>query len=419
MKIIHSHPRDEFAIVPNSTARDDRLSYRARGILSELLSRPDGWTTSADDLTRRAKRTRGDDGEGRGAILAALAELETAGYLRRTRVQGPRGRFATQVELSDVPFRRSDRMPVDRTSVGRLSVGRASSQKTEPKTETKISPPPSPPQPAVELEPATAGEERDEITLLAGEDVPPPTAPEEPDTVEHHQLAAVEPDRREHAAVESAAGHPELRRADSRPERILDRCRRILDRQQHDVDHRPQDAAVMVPAPAARGVEQEGQEQTEPRPASPRVPASPEVTRGQAADNAVTAWARTLGTVRPDRTDRARVRAGAMKLLTAGWTARDVAAAAVDMAQHDPDWKKLDKHAGHWAAAQATAAPRGASTGPGRPAGHTTDPWAPARPARPAWCGHCDEQTRLAETDDGMVRRCATCHPMATAEPAF
>ncbi|WP_322754382.1 helix-turn-helix domain-containing protein [Frankia sp. Cas3] len=31
---------------------------------------------------------------------------------------------------------------------------------------------------------------------------------------------------------------------------------------------------------------------------------------------------------------------------------------------------------------------------------------------RPAWCGACDETTRLVDLDDGRASRCPTCHPL-------
>jgi hypothetical protein len=60
--------------------QDERLSYRARGVLASIMSRPDGWRTSAEQLAKQGK-------EGREAIRAALKELETVGYLGRARVQ--------------------------------------------------------------------------------------------------------------------------------------------------------------------------------------------------------------------------------------------------------------------------------------------------------------------------------------------
>src|SRR5688500_4818840 len=77
LRIRRSKPISGFTILPNDTLRDDRLSYAARGVLAELLSRPDKWETNADALSERARRNRGDIvGEGRRGMRAAFAELE-------------------------------------------------------------------------------------------------------------------------------------------------------------------------------------------------------------------------------------------------------------------------------------------------------------------------------------------------------
>jgi len=42
-----------------------------------------------------------------------------------------------------------------------------------------------------------------------------------------------------------------------------------------------------------------------------------------------------------------------------------------------------------------------------------------SRPARPQWCGQCDERTRLCETaHDDRLYRCPDCHPRTTPKPA-
>ncbi|MDR3081494.1 MAG: hypothetical protein LBV60_11310, partial [Streptomyces sp.] len=92
MKIRRSRPEADFTIIPNAVLRDDRLSYCARGVLAELLSRPNGWETNADALSDRARRHRGDVvGEGRRGLRAAFKELEAAGYMVRRKEQGEKG----------------------------------------------------------------------------------------------------------------------------------------------------------------------------------------------------------------------------------------------------------------------------------------------------------------------------------------
>ncbi|MFI7890921.1 hypothetical protein ACIFUY_06610 [Streptomyces sp. CACIS-1.16CA] len=121
LKIRRSKPTANFTILPNELLRDDRLSYCARGVLGELLSRPSGWETNADALSERARRHRGDVvGEGRRGLRAAFAELEAAGYVVRRTEKGQKGRFVTVLEVFDVP---QDRGTAGGTSVNGTSVG--------------------------------------------------------------------------------------------------------------------------------------------------------------------------------------------------------------------------------------------------------------------------------------------------------
>lgn len=65
---------------------DPRLSWKATGLLTYLISRPDGWTLNLSDLRNRKV-------DGRDAVRSGLAELEAVGYLRIERIREDDGRF--------------------------------------------------------------------------------------------------------------------------------------------------------------------------------------------------------------------------------------------------------------------------------------------------------------------------------------
>lgn len=95
-------PEEGWTAIANSAHRDYRLSWRARGLLGELLSYPDGWDTTIDKLVAQA-REHGDATEGRAAMRAAVAELAAIGYVRYIREADARGHWTTVMSVCDVP----------------------------------------------------------------------------------------------------------------------------------------------------------------------------------------------------------------------------------------------------------------------------------------------------------------------------
>lgn len=140
MKITRTMPEEGWVPIANAAVRDDRLSWRARGLLAHLLSYPDGWKTNIDTLVAIAENA-GGNAEGRDAMRAAMQELEDAGYVTRTRYRD-RGRWAVDTEVIDrrsaVPEKPSRKGRRGSTgAVGPASVDPAILETRTRKTDTK------------------------------------------------------------------------------------------------------------------------------------------------------------------------------------------------------------------------------------------------------------------------------------------
>src|SRR5688500_3932964 len=89
----HEDDDDKFVIMPRPTVRDERLSFRARGLLMFIVDLPKGWDVNATWLVKQGK-------EGREAVYAALSELRAAGYYRVERRRAEGGRWVTGTAVS-------------------------------------------------------------------------------------------------------------------------------------------------------------------------------------------------------------------------------------------------------------------------------------------------------------------------------
>ena len=79
--IILSKREDPFARVPKTVLDDERLSWKAKGILSYLLGKPTEWKVRVKDLSNKST-------DGEASIRSALAELRKLGYAELERQTG-------------------------------------------------------------------------------------------------------------------------------------------------------------------------------------------------------------------------------------------------------------------------------------------------------------------------------------------
>lgn len=131
MKIRRSRLTGDFLQVPNATVRDDRLSHMARGILVELLSRPDGWEATADDMWQASVAKHGKDSPGRRMFRAAFAELKAHGYLTAGRGALAGGRHATVLTLTDVPHAGTSKEENGETKTGKNTTSSSAAAKED------------------------------------------------------------------------------------------------------------------------------------------------------------------------------------------------------------------------------------------------------------------------------------------------
>jgi len=97
VQIHRTEHRASYTVLPNNILRHPELSLSAVGLLSRLLSMPDGTTETISSLAMKVR-------EGKRRVSAAYAELIEAGYVLVRRSQDARtGLWTTQVSVYDTP----------------------------------------------------------------------------------------------------------------------------------------------------------------------------------------------------------------------------------------------------------------------------------------------------------------------------
>lgn len=97
MAVMHVEKNSNYTVMANYHLRDKRLSLKAKGLLSVMISLPAEWDYTLAGLAYISK-------EGVSAIRAAIQELEENGYVTRARLRNEAGQLGdTEYTIYEFP----------------------------------------------------------------------------------------------------------------------------------------------------------------------------------------------------------------------------------------------------------------------------------------------------------------------------
>ncbi|OOV78872.1 DnaD domain protein [Mammaliicoccus fleurettii] len=106
-----------FVTVHKNFIHDNTISWKAKGILLYLLSRPDDWQVYETELVKHTS-------DGLSSLKSGIKELEEVGYIRRTRKRDDKGRLK-EYEYSVFEHPNHIRLSnVGKSNVGNSNIGK-------------------------------------------------------------------------------------------------------------------------------------------------------------------------------------------------------------------------------------------------------------------------------------------------------
>ena len=98
MSVFRVQKTRNFTVMSNHHLQDNSLSFKARGILSTMLSLPDDWDYTLAGLAKIAK-------DSVSAVKSGVAELEEAGYIKRAQGRAKNGQFSKNIyDVYEIPL---------------------------------------------------------------------------------------------------------------------------------------------------------------------------------------------------------------------------------------------------------------------------------------------------------------------------
>lgn len=113
-----------FTVISNYHLQDKKLSLKAKGLLTLILSLPEGWDMSLNGLVSLS-------GDGTDATRSAIAELEKSGYLLRSRHRDELGRMlVTEYQVYEVPPAEQEKENENVNVISESHIGKSDADKT-------------------------------------------------------------------------------------------------------------------------------------------------------------------------------------------------------------------------------------------------------------------------------------------------
>lgn len=98
MAVMRINKTGDYTVMSNAHFKEKGMTLKAKGLLSLMLSLPDGWDYSVAGLCTLSK-------DGKDSVMTALQELEQFRYLKRTRTVDEKGQFAGyDYDIYEKPF---------------------------------------------------------------------------------------------------------------------------------------------------------------------------------------------------------------------------------------------------------------------------------------------------------------------------
>lgn len=119
MSIVRVRKRENpFVQIDRRVFEDHSLSWKAKGILGYLLSKPDNWKIYIADLAKKAK-------DGRDSVRTGLKELEERGYVQKVRMRTENGKFAGwEYQVFETPIN-PEVATYGKTEIGKSDFGKS------------------------------------------------------------------------------------------------------------------------------------------------------------------------------------------------------------------------------------------------------------------------------------------------------